>query len=843
MNWKRTAGLLATMSSLTAWQLPASPRQPQRSSRAEPTRSYPAFAGRAGLTGVALRADGKSSWAGAKVELFFFGEDGETPSGPPDREPERSTTTDRQGRFAFHRLPDGRYWLRVTQEKGGTETATGSHRAARVDLEGDRAASLRVVMADLTLEGQVLIHAGGAPVAGAQVEVYRESRYGNGGASAQRVASRTADAEGRFQVTGLDPGDYRLDAKTTGPAGEEVGRVQVAVPPAGFALAPDLGEEIARVQVAVPEGGLAAPVEVVLRLYTVRGIVHGVDGAPARDALVVLGRDEREGVVVPLRPEEARNVEVARTDAGGRFEIGPVGRSRSGGHWLFARGADGTSAAMMLRLNARDEQPESVELHLTRRAIVGTIIDADGKPIPDVLVRSWRLNPEPGYRQSDLCAKTDADGRFRFHGCDAGTFRLTPRKDRLVLAPAVVTVPADAEATVQLKHVTTAVEGVVVRPDGKPWSKARVSMGGQQATTDEAGRFRLSGLLPGKQSVWIRDASGRHSRTVQVTADPTDSTKPIRLVLPDYAPSVVLAIQRPDGKPAARAKVHAAMHVLDADGSPESYGVRDVVLGAEGRLRHPLEVPREGRLQYVVLVPGVGCAQPSVLEITGLERDKVVPVRLRPAASIRGVVKGETTGKPVGGVMLTPYQKADGSPEPRLWNFLFRPHPTGDDSIFPVTASRDGDGTFALEPLAAGTYELKVWDAFGHKHTETVQLAEGEHRKNMDLRVPAPSNAASVSGRLVRPDGKPVANQEVHLRLWGTWSNREPSTPEFFEGSGKLRRVVTDARGRFRLDPLPRRPLVIVAGERIHVDEYGIVASLDRGPVENARLVVPPKRR
>ncbi len=42
--------------------------------------------------------------------------------------------------------------------------------------------------------------------------------------------------------------------------------------------------------------------------------------------------------------------------------------------------------------------------------------------------------------------------------------------------------------------------------------------------------------------------------------------------------------------------------------------------------------------------------------------------------------------------------------------------------------------------------------------------------------------------------------------------------------------------------PLPRRPLIIVAGERLHVDGYGIVASLDGGPVQNVRLAVRPNK-
>ncbi|NCO94063.1 MAG: hypothetical protein GW880_22375 [Armatimonadetes bacterium] len=865
---------------------PLATAQPPSARQLDPRplpRAYPPFEGKADLAGVALRSDGKTPWANARVELFWFGADEPMPSGPPDQEPEVVTVSDGRGRFGFHGLPDGQYWLRVSERGEGGEEKQIPQRSVRVDIEQRQTpAPLRVAMANLTVRGQVLLTDGGPPVAGAEVEVYRESRYTpTGGASGRRVASRTADAEGRFHVDGLDPADYRFDAKD---AGE-----------------PEDSEERGRQAIALPEGGVAEPVLIVLRPYTIRGVVRDKDGAPARDAAVVLGRSAREGLVIPLQPEDAKGVKVVRADAEGRFVLGPIGRSRSGGYWLFASGADGTSTATTLRLDSRDSPPELVELQLTHTAISGTIVDADGKPLPEMVVRRWKLTPEPGYRQPDVLAATDAEGRFRFPGCDAGTFRLTAWKERLSLAPAEVTVAAGAEATVQLKHVTTTLEGVVVRPDGKPWPKARVSVGAQQATTDQAGRFRLADLLPGKQNASIRDATGRYSRAAQVSPDlattttvlssgqvsdrpetldrkvskgcestgfeetcrsgerrgqetlaehirakygcSTTPTRPVRLVLPDYKPVVVLAIQRPDGKPAAGARIHTAIHVFEADGSPCSYGVRDATLKADGRLRYVMEVPRGGRLQYVVLAPGIGCAQPASLEVTGLERDKVVPIRLRPAASLSGVVREETTGKPVGGVMLTPYRKAEGDPGGRLWNYLFKPHPTGDDSIFPATSSRDGDGAFTLEPLGAGTYELKVWDTFGHEHTETIELAEGKNRKGVEFRVPVPADAAFVTGRIVGTDHEPVANTEVGLRLWQTWSNRQPTTPEFFEGSGKLRRVVTDAQGRFHLGPLARRPWIIVAGDRMHVDEYGIVASLDRGLVENVTLAVPPKRR
>ena len=110
-----------------------------------------------------------------------------------------------------------------------------------------------------------------------------------------------------------------------------------------------------------------------------------------------------------------------------------------------------------------------------------------------------------------------------------------------------------------------------------------------------------------------------------------------------------------------------------------------------------------------------------------------------------------------------------------------------------------------------------------------------------EITVPRQEEAATVSGVILDPKGRPAANREVHLRVWSSGSWR-PSSLEFFQGSGKLRRVVTDKQGRFTLDPMPRWRWLIVPGVRHHAESHGVVVSLGAGSVSGVKIKLPPDR-
>jgi hypothetical protein len=80
-----------------------------------------------------------------------------------------------------------------------------------------------------------------------------------------------------------------------------------------------------------------------------------------------------------------------------------------------------------------------------------------------------------------------------------------------------------------------------------------------------------------------------------------------------------------------------------------------------------------------------------------------------------------------------------------------------------------------------------------------MKITGEEIRSGIHLFVPEPKGAVSVSGRIVRRNGVPVAHTEVRLvtRLDQANRNWSPETSDWVP-----RRVVTDARGRFTLYPL-----------------------------------------
>ena len=97
---------------------------------------------------------------------------------------------------------------------------------------------------------------------------------------------------------------------------------------------------------------------------------------------------------------------------------------------------------------------------------------------------------------------------------------------------------------------------------------------------------------------------------------------------------------------------------------------------------------------------------------------------------------------------------------------------------------------------------------------------------DMDIRVPI-SAAATVSGRMTRPDGKPFAEQSVSCRI-----AVDPPNQAKVQGfpPGIVRRVLTDAEGRFTFAGIPVGTRCTVAGnlkigETSHRGSADIVAT------------------
>lgn len=789
---------------------------------ADESRTYPPLKGIAELTGIALQADGETPWAKATVELWWYADAAEDslPTAPDTGSGALwEARVDGRGAFAFDGSPPGRFWLRVSTLRRDTEYTASVERSLRVDIApGEQARAIEVVMDDLELRGQVLLYADGPPAADAEVTLIRMQRRGGAAVGGYGVAFPQTNTIGGFAVRNLEPGEYSIRAETPGPA-------------EGYG-------EAGQISVVIPEEGLTEPVTVLLQPYTLRGTVRQADGSPAAEALVVLGRIVKFGVVLVQPPESGPHVLVTHTDAEGAFEFPHVGRGENGHYWLYARGPDGQERTQPLTFE-QGKPPQAQELRLTRCTIEGRLTRAaDGEPVADAEV--GQCDAGVRYKQSwgPFWAVTDADGRFRLPGCDPGEYELTAESEHIPLARALVTAEAGQPVQATLTIANTHVIGVVVRPDGEPVSGAQVLMERRHAETDGEGRFEFRQVLPGKQRLSIRAANGRQARGVEVTVDDASPTR-LEVVLPTFKPKVVLAVRKPNGEPAGGLQAYGYFHyegLSATGGGPNAYR-----LDADGKC--DFDVEGECKAWFMLMVPGLGCSEPGEVTVTGLEPEVEQIVRLELAGSISGVVREEGTGRPIGGVMITPWQVAAAAEKRPAWDQLYYSRiGVGDEAVFPATASRDGDGTFTIEPLPAATYELEVWDLFGHNHKVPVTLGRQQHLEGLEMTVPHEDQAATVSGAMLDSEGRPVKSREVALRIWRTWSaSWKPTAPEFSEGIGKLRRVVTDEEGRFTLDPMPRGRWLIVPGERMQVGRYGVVVSLDGGSVTGVTIKLPPE--
>jgi protocatechuate 3,4-dioxygenase beta subunit len=783
-------------------------------------RTYPSMVGVAALKGVALMADGVTPWAGAHVDLHWYA------NLPPEKVPpvppfgnsgDWQAQAGKDGTFQFRALPPGRYWLRVSD--WSSPLAEGRpERSTRLDIEpGQKAAQVRIVMSALELTGQVVTEEGGPPVPGAQVMVLRVGPSGRGGHS---VAELQADADGRFRVRNLEPGHYSVRASLTR---EDQSAFQ--------------GEGV---PVTLLEAGLAEPMTVPVKpktLYTVSGVVRDAEGKPVSGARVVLGhRQPKEfGNLLPHPPESAPGAQVVRTDADGRYTFADLAKSQLEGLWLNARGPNGSERSVRPTVGY---PPKSLEcdLQLTECAIAGSVTRAaDGKPVGGVTVEQRQLDVPHSEAWGPFAVVTDERGLFRLGGCTPGSHELLAKEGQQPIARATVTVEPEQEASVSLVVHDTLVSGTVVRPDGTPVSGAHVRAEGlPQVATDNQGRFELRGVLPGKARLVAKE--NRNVRRVEIMVREDRATEGA-IVLPDYVPLVRLKVLTPGGTPAAGLPVRGYKRVEAADRT--GYGLFRKSPGADGVVSD--QVPGGGYVAYLAMIPGVGCSEPGRVEVGGLEREVEHVVQLKPAGTISGTVKEQGTGRPVGGVMVTPYQvRATENEAYWAWNAIYDAGYGSAPSLFPSTASREGDGTFTLDPIPAGTYDLHVWDLFRHEQKVRVEIGEAQHLTGLEIIVPRHDDAMTLSGVILDPNGRPAANREVELRVWAT-SRWEPDTPEFFEGEGKIRRFGTNAQGRFTLDPMPPGKWLISPGGRSAIYCCGVVVSTQAGPVAGVKIRLPSK--
>ncbi len=675
----------------------------------------------------------------------------------------------------------------------------------------------------------------GAPVAGATVELRATSPTGRGrgrfpfGDDADGAARKAASgADGRFSFANLAGGRYEMSAKAPGFSAT---RVRGLTLPAAVGTT-DLGTVMLQ-----PGLGVA-------------GRVVDRDDRPIAGATVRLWPGARgigrfRGRAFPGMDAEHE----AKSGADGTFLIADLAPGTSG---AVAAEASGYAPGEPVRVTVPAEAPVRLVLQPAAK-VSGRVVDDGGDPVPGAMlmvtqVAERAVGGMPAF--PDISGTTDERGRFSLDGLEAGRIELGAQAEGYIAAPAKA---LDIAAGREVKDVELVVsrgaqvEGVVLGPDGGPVDGARVQVQRKEegdrfsvgdalaprATSDGDGRFRLSGLAPGVQSL-----SAEHEKYLRAVKDVdlhAGDTGHVEIRLGEGL-AVSGRVVDAGGLPVAGARV-----ALSAQGS---YMGQQDWSGADGAFRFSgvtpgkihLAADKEGQgsaklddltvtdapLAGIELrlakggaivgrILGLSYPELSEVQVTGYGREGRgsfgrADVDFEGNYRIEDVGSGEWTvaarvpsnGRSASGKAQIPAAGAEvtldlefGGGFSLAGRVLYGGQPLAGASVGAsaegpgaapaggTSAVTDAAGAFRLESLKAGTYRLRVWQAergIRYEDKQTVELSTSRD----DVLIDIPGNAR-VRGRVIEAGTQaPVAGADIDFERQG-------------DGSASFSRYLTDA--------------------------------------------------
>lgn len=382
----------------------------------------------------------------------------------------------------------------------------------------------------------------------------------------------------------------------------------------------------------------------------------------------------------------------------------------------------------------REVPGDPIEVVLERAArISGRVVDPAGAPAGGARLVAW-LSGESPERPESLrpClreagfASADAEGRFTLEPLPPGWWSIR--------ASATGWLPAEMErrkvrGDEHLEGVEivlgqgAAVSGRVLSPDGSPVAGAQVQVlgdrSGPEALSGADGAYRLEGVATGERTVEATHPEYEFAgRTFDVV--PGENRLDLKLER-DRRREIRGRILGQAGAPVAGARV------LGPSSSAWS--------AADGSFKL---LERDGRHEVWAQAEGYAPAQTAVTveggPVSGIE------VRLSRGGSLRGRLLG-----------LDREDLASATVETALPPLLQRRNAV------------DPQGGWRMSGLPPGTWEVTARSG-GRSVTERVELAPDQEEAVLDLDFPP---VFEVSGRVLDPDGQPVADATVRLFTGG----------------------------------------------------------------------------
>lgn len=477
------------------------------------------------------------------------------------------------------------------------------------------------------------------------------------------------------------------------------------------------------------------------------------------DDLPILGRGRIEGrvatvdgVAVPgtrvcIEPRRSRGAPTeprcVDADADGRYAITGLVADV----YALAAGAPGhieVGDGMPFGLRvAAGQRKSGVDLVLRAggAAVHGTVVDVTGGPIEGALVR-------PSAWVTASFARSDAEGRF--------TLWLDGRASPEVTASAAGYGPGDAplsfpgENEVEIALTPEAIiEGVVIdEATGDPVANVAVLSRAPlsflqtiddvpSAITDDAGRFRLTALGPGRHHPMVRSGewSGLAARPVLLAIGESHSGV---IVTVHPARRVGGNVAMPDGSPCSGARVTARDAIGEDLANTRASGDGDFEIGG---------LPREPIRLAIVCTHAVKLDLDLDLTASSLV-DQSWRMVERPGVHVRGRLV-DTDGRALAFATID----------------VNRSEPLEDGSDASDWGQTDREGRFDLGPVPPGDYGIGVY-AEGYDNVPNpgrVQVAE----KPVELALQVEASS-TLRVRTIDATGKPVRGVDVMYREDGS---------------------------------------------------------------------------
>lgn len=323
----------------------------------------------------------------------------------------------------------------------------------------------------LTFSG-VVLDGEGEPVPGADLNLTRSMTSGAGGMQMKMVMveSATADAEGRFEYDGLEPGKISISGSAPGFQETKIDGIEMVK-----------GENLSDFELPLTPGAVLV------------GRVLAPDGEPAIDAAVGIVQNGGEEMFGQGPGKTA-------TDGGGNYRLenlppGPV--SIEATHDSYVRTVRDIEATE--GINSLDLQFEGGQ------QVAGTVTGPDGAPVPGATVRL----DSPGKGWGGPQADADSDGNFVMEGVSDGQYSLIAGAEGF--APPAERVPVQVAGqpvsglAVHLQ-ATAVITGSVTGLDPSDYPKVEINASGgpgqfSGSRVDSQGRYRIEGLGAGSYSL------------------------------------------------------------------------------------------------------------------------------------------------------------------------------------------------------------------------------------------------------------------------------------------------------------------------------------------------------